>query len=1129
MASVESLTISELDDFLCQFYTSLRKSDGQAYTRKSMLAIRFGLQRHFQSLHSWKLCKNALFAGSNKVFQGMLVNLNWKGKNNKVIHKGPISVADMNKIQTSNELDLSSPTGLQNKVFIDITVYFGIVGCEKMRDMKSNDFTFSRTGDNIRYVIVTNCSQNTCQSRDVNSESSCEGVMYEIPGYDRCPVASLEKYLSKLNPKRSDIFWQKPIPHVPDVGPWYISRPTPLHTLGSKMKTISANAGCRKLYTNNCLKATPVGILRIASSLRQAADREISNKDGLEILCRSGENTQDSASEEILSDVSLSLLKDENSNKSASASQQLQEDHPHSQTEQPKQPKPSDLATAETSEDLPSFSFLSSINLKDLMKVQDSKSTNRQLRYALTRLEVFAKHLGSSIPLVEAMSMRELDEFLCRFYANLRKFDGQMYTKKSMQGIRYGLQRYFQTLHNWDICKKSAEFKGSNKVFKDILISIRKGGKVVIKHKTPISAADMDKIQSSPELDMKSPRGLQNKVFFDIMVYLGKSNRYRMQEMKPSDFTVARDNNYNQYVSKCGHSFSEDDHEFTKGAMFEISNSDKCPVRSFQKYLSKLNPNRPDLFWQRPRETAPKTGPWYIDAPVGLHSLSDKVKIISTNAECRKVYTNDCLRITPVAVLRSKGMMKDYHSRSSDTESYSNSDNSLSEDWTHNDDNPQTSWQCESTPPISAVSTDMQASRTDSQHQSKNRDNNQDTLQAEHSGQTLQEKNPTLFPVKRKRAPGGGRKRLPQAEKKKAIKAAQKKYRMSHSREPDNRLKLSPSISALWLPLSYKLGLDKNQLAIKLLELYHASQGSTDVNFFGEKSTPLRSCIGFHGWKDVRYSDSLVMEITGVSLKTFHILLEQLPDPLPILGGLTTENGLLMFLMKLRMDPPYKYLAAQFSVAQATIEQTFLCILVYLVELSSACIQWPLKETVLSKMPPCIKRSYPKCRLVLDCLQIEVEAPEQLRDQLPMLSRLDSTFKAKALIGLTPNGCICFISKFFSGEILQSKLSKLSSVYYALHVGDQVLSLQPDSFISSMQGVSIFQAPILPRIITQTNPIYKEESVLLNKHVDMLKQRLRSFGILRSKLPCDMLPHIEMLVHICAVLANFETAAQGDK
>lgn len=57
------------------------------------------------------------------------------------------------------------------------------------------------------------------------------------------------------------------------------------------------------------------------------------------------------------------------------------------------------------------------------------------------------------------------------------------------------------------------KFPRSNKVFKAVLVKLKKEGKENVKYKAFILISDMQKIQASSELDSSTPAGLQNKVF----------------------------------------------------------------------------------------------------------------------------------------------------------------------------------------------------------------------------------------------------------------------------------------------------------------------------------------------------------------------------------------------------------------------------------------------------------------------------------------------------------------------------------------------------------------------------------------------------------------------------------------
>ena len=73
-------------------------------------------------------------------------------------------------------------------------------------------------------------------------------------------------------------------------------------------------------------------------------------------------------------------------------------------------------------------------------------------------------------------------------------------------------------------------------------------------------------------------------------------------------------------------------------------------------YVSKLNPMC-EWFWQTPKPKPPasETDPWYQNMPVGINTLSNKMKTISKSAKCSKLYTNHCLRSTCITTLDQAG------------------------------------------------------------------------------------------------------------------------------------------------------------------------------------------------------------------------------------------------------------------------------------------------------------------------------------------------------------------------------------------------------------------------------------------------------------------------------------------
>ena len=79
---------------------------------------------------------------------------------------------------------------------------------------------------------------------------------YFFLGSDLCPVKLFQLYISKLNPKRDDL-WQKPKKDVSITEEvWYDNVPVGPHPLNNFMKQLSEKANLSRMYTNHCIRST---------------------------------------------------------------------------------------------------------------------------------------------------------------------------------------------------------------------------------------------------------------------------------------------------------------------------------------------------------------------------------------------------------------------------------------------------------------------------------------------------------------------------------------------------------------------------------------------------------------------------------------------------------------------------------------------------------------------------------------------------------------------------------------------------------------------------------------------------------------------------------------------------------
>ena len=79
-----------------------------------------------------------------------------------------------------------------------------------------------------------------------------------------------------------------------------------------------------------------------------------------------------------------------------------------------------------------SFVFTTDENLPMIIDDADSVNTKKQISYAVNRMKMFASSAGVSS--IEIMTETELDRFLARYFAGLRKEDSSYYIKSPCMG-----------------------------------------------------------------------------------------------------------------------------------------------------------------------------------------------------------------------------------------------------------------------------------------------------------------------------------------------------------------------------------------------------------------------------------------------------------------------------------------------------------------------------------------------------------------------------------------------------------------------------------------------------------------------------------------------------------------------
>ena len=175
------------------------------------------------------------------------------------------------------------------------------------------------------------------------------------------------------------------------------------------------------------------------------------------------------------------------------------------------------------------FATLTKEDLDLLLDDKDAKSTKRATKSALKVFHQYLKEKKAGEP----QTKETLANVLKLFYAEARKTDGTSYSKSTLNSLRFGLNRHFKATRGFDIINDS-EFTDANKVFGAKCVDLKRQGLAKVEHKPPMCEEDLKKLYESGVFCLNDPEKLQNKVFFEVMLYF-------CRQLKKTDFSFNTD------------------------------------------------------------------------------------------------------------------------------------------------------------------------------------------------------------------------------------------------------------------------------------------------------------------------------------------------------------------------------------------------------------------------------------------------------------------------------------------------------------------------------------------------------------------------------------------------------------
>ena len=297
----------------------------------------------------------------------------------------------------------------------------------------------------------------------------------------------------------------------------------------------------------------------------------------------------------------------------------------------------------------------------------------------------------------------------------------------------------------------------------------------------------------------------------------------------------------------------------------------------------------------------------------------------------------------------------------------------------------------------------------------------------------------------------------------------------------------------------------------------------------------LKSNISVLNFDSLKGNDGKVKMLTGLSM--YSVLLvsyHQIEKYLSISSKLSSVQQFFLTLLRLRFNLSTQFLSYMFDVHQSTVSRIFASTIDILnARLVPMLVFWPEREQLRKTIPMKFRRNFHRCACIIDCFEVFIERPSDLKARAQTYSSYKSHNTVKYLIGITPQGMICFVSKGWGGRTSDKYLTENSTFLDNLLPGD-VVSADRGFDIEDSVGLhnAELKIPAFTKGKQQLCPLDVESTreiachrIHVERVIGVVRQK---YTILQSTIPVTMLAApenenfsmIDKIVRVACALTN---------
>ena len=301
---------------------------------------------------------------------------------------------------------------------------------------------------------------------------------------------------------------------------------------------------------------------------------------------------------------------------------------------------------------------------------------------------------------------------------------------------------------------------------------------------------------------------------------------------------------------------------------------------------------------------------------------------------------------------------------------------------------------------------------------------------------------------------------------------------------------------------------------------------------------PISSRQREYGCDMIQENDEATSYYTGLSswaLFQFLVSYLSVEHPSAKMGKLKVSlpDGLLMVLMRLRLNLQIEDLSYRFGVSLSTVHDIFQKWIEVMFVHLKFLIKWPAQDVARMNMPQLFKDLYPRTRCIIDCSEVFIERPYNYHARAQTYSNYKKHNTVKFLIGITPCGSISFLSKCWGGRATDKHIVQNSGFLRLIEHGDVILA---DRGFNIAEDLGVYGASLEIPAFTRGKKQLSLREVEYSQRLSKVRIEVeRVIGLLKNKytllqdtLPITLLKHktdseyanIDKILTVCAALVN---------